>query len=107
SARAGARLRLAPAAGRDQLGADEGRRFVGCEKHRSMGDLVRVAESLEGNVLPDAGRELIERLGGETQPAEDRSSHGTGTDHVDANPAVHEVGREGAGQGPERSPAGP
>src|SRR2546428_10480036 len=71
-----------------------------------MGDLVRVAEAPEGNVLPDAGRELVERLGGETQPAEDRSSHRTGTDHVDANSAVHEVGRKRTGEGPERSLAG-
>src|SRR2546422_4239993 len=99
-------LQLAQAAVRHQLGAQEERRLVGGQKHRGVGDLVRIAEAPEGNVLPDAGRELVERFGAETQPAEDRSSHGAGTDHVYTNSAVHEVGRERAGEGPERSLAG-
>src|SRR2546427_11588655 len=93
-------LQLAQAAVRHQLGAQEECRLVGGQKHRGVGDLVRIAEAPEGNVLPDAGRELVERLGGETQPAEDRSSHRAGTDDVDANSAVHEGGRKRTGEGP-------
>src|SRR2546428_4574633 len=77
-------LQLAQAAVRHQLGAQEERRLVGGQKHRGVGDLVRIAEAPEGNVLPAAGRKLVARFAAEPQPAGDRRSHGARRDQVDA-----------------------
>src|SRR2546425_13094386 len=96
-------LQLAQAAVRHQLGAQEECRLVGGQKHRGVGDLGRIAEAPEGNVLPDAGRKLVERFRAQTQRVEARSSHRAGTDHLDTSSAVHEVGRERASEGPARS----
>jgi hypothetical protein len=77
----------------EQLSARDVAAVIRCEKHNGVGDLVCLAEPVEGYGARDHLPPLLTRFGGSKQLIESRRVDGAGADRVDANSPALEVRR--------------